>query len=132
MTSAPDETHGWWLASDGRWYSPDQHPGGNACGSFDSRLELALAHFRANVDELVNELEAHLAQIEVLKQREPDHSAPPGLVEAAEIQQTRSGQPPAPAGWYGDPWAESPFRWWDGSSWTSSVHGIRTGEGGAS
>jgi uncharacterized protein len=29
--------------------------------------------------------------------------------------------PPQP-GWYPDPWAQSWYRWWDGQSWTPSVH----------
>jgi hypothetical protein len=26
MTSEPNKTNGWWLASDGRWYPPEQRP----------------------------------------------------------------------------------------------------------
>lgn len=28
-----------------------------------------------------------------------------------------------PAGWYADPWAAAPLRWWDGHEWTSHSHG---------
>lgn len=27
------------------------------------------------------------------------------------------------AGWYADPWAQAPFRWWDGRAWTGYTNG---------
>ncbi len=32
-------------------------------------------------------------------------------------------QPTAPPGWYPDPWAIAPTRWWDGMAWTAFIGG---------
>ncbi|SKG74758.1 DNA polymerase [Mycobacteroides abscessus subsp. bolletii] len=29
-------------------------------------------------------------------------------------------------GWYADPWAEAPLRWWDGAQWTAWIHSPET------
>jgi hypothetical protein len=34
-----------------------------------------------------------------------------------------AGSNAAPAGWYADPYARAPYRWFDGSTWTAHVHG---------
>src|SRR5579872_1495099 len=31
------------------------------------------------------------------------------------------GSGTTPPGWYPDPWRVSPYRWWDGTSWTGNV-----------
>ena len=39
------------------------------------------------------------------------YSGPPGAVA-----------PPAPAGWYPDPWSQATQRYWDGAQWTGHTH----------
>jgi len=32
-----------------------------------------------------------------------------------------AGVPPAPQGWYADPYGVAPLRWWDGATWTTHI-----------
>ena len=51
------------------------HYGGACSGSFDFRLDLALAHFKGNVPELVSALQADLAKIEAARPAAPPSAA---------------------------------------------------------
>ena len=117
------------------------HYGPAASGTFDFRLELALAHFKGTVDELAHEVQAELDQLELQRPSVPEsapavHQPDPGpapiatapgeppAVPVASAQLPAQGPPPAsqvPAGWFPDPWGQAPLRWWDGSIWTGHV-----------
>lgn len=114
--------------------------GPSVAGVFDFRLDLALAHYRGTVDDLVAQLQTDLAQLEQGRPADlldasvnatppsGDHLSTPvtQLPEVAEQPQLRSEPQPdaesVPAGWYGDPWSQAPLRWWDGMQWTGSVN----------
>jgi hypothetical protein len=114
------------------------HYGTSVVGAFDFRLDLALAHFRDTVDELVEQLQADLAQIDEARPVD-DTDAPssgppaggPAAIPAAPMPETARPAPTpsepdaAPvsvdAGWYADPWGLAPLRWWDGTQWTGNV-----------
>lgn len=49
-------------------------------------------------------------------------TAPEPAVAGPAAGATTSPAPP-PAGWYPDPWAAAPVRWWDGHGWTPHVYG---------
>ncbi len=120
------------------------HYGSKVAPAFEFRLDLALAHYRGTVDELVHELESNLEAVDA---REPVDPAPPTAaplpvgapvapaapaapsvdrepttadVVDAPVANARTTEPQStpPAGWYADPWGQSPLRWWDGSAWT--------------
>jgi hypothetical protein len=116
---------------------------GPACSAtVEFRLDLALAHYRNSVDELVAGLEADLAAIDAER---PDAGplAPPGPTPVAPPAPVTDAAPPAPvvrqeasappspppspqsatvaAGWYPDPWGTAPLRWWDGAAWSWQV-----------
>lgn len=107
--------------------------------TFEFRLDLALAHFRGTVDELVAGLEADIAAVDAarpqlrahqMSPRDPDiELGPPEPVAphapSPAPPQLPTPTPPAPtpvgpavaAGWYPDPWGTAPLRWWDGRAW---------------
>jgi hypothetical protein len=107
------------------------HYGADLAGPFDFRLDLALAHFRGTVDDLVSQLEHDVANLDEERPPEPEPPvslpappqsrqeavpAPAPMAPPAPVQ-----QPAVPPGWYADPWSISPLRWWDGSTWTAHV-----------
>jgi hypothetical protein len=117
------------------------HYGPSCAATVEFRLDLALAHFRGTVDELVDGLEADLAAIDAERPGAgspappapappPPASGPPPVVPPADAGSTTStpstpsdppvGTPPVPvaAGWYPDPWGAAPLRWWDGAAWS--------------
>jgi len=92
-------------------------------GHFEFRLDLALAHYRGDVNEFVGKLKEGLAEID--QQRPPE--LPQGLPPAPAATQPIELAPAPPSasvapGWYADPWGKSALRWWDGSRWTGNVH----------
>jgi hypothetical protein len=89
-------------------------------GTFDFRLDLALAHFRGSVDELVGQLQADLAELDAQRPAEPAAlSAPAAMPAPAEPAAPATAQ--AAAAWYPDPWGAASLRWWDGTAWTGHV-----------
>jgi hypothetical protein len=114
------------------------HYGTSVAGAFDFRLDLALAHDRNTVDDLVEQLVADLAQIDAERPVDPADalSSGPSAGGPAEAPVApvpgRSQPAPMPSepdatpvsvepGWYADPWGRAPLRWWDGAQWTGSV-----------
>ena len=111
---------------------------GPACAAtVDFRLDLALAHFRGTVDELIAGLGADLAAVDSARPvAEPGAPAdaspvapvappPPAVDEAPPTPAPAEPTHPAPgaapvvaAAWYPDPWNAAPLRWWDGSAWS--------------
>ena len=112
------------------------HYGPAAAATVDFRLDLALAHYRGTVDELVAGLEADLAAIDASRPADgpaavdgaaagpPVPPAPPAHEDLPPSPGGSVGPPPdaAPAavaaGWFPDPWAAAPLRWWTGSAWS--------------
>jgi hypothetical protein len=117
------------------------HYGTEVAPTFDFRLELALAHFRNTVDDLVAALEADLAAIDSDRPEpvaptvpaevpEPDApstppdapttppAVPPPSPPAAPPPAPPPTPPTVPPGWYPDPWGAAPLRWWDGRAWS--------------
>jgi len=113
--------------------------GTSVAGVFGFRLDLALAHYRGTVDDLVSQLQADLTQLEQERPADPI-DAPMGAVPHADdqsggtaVQLPEGSEQPSlssesqtetattPAGWYDDPWSQAPLRWWDGTTWTGSV-----------
>lgn len=118
------------------------HYGPSCSETFEFRLDLALAHFRHRVDDLVAGLEADLAAIDAARPVEPAASPPvavpapdppdPSSSHAPSSTPTTVSPPPAAtadtqaesragvvaAGWYPDPWEIAPLRWWDGTNWS--------------
>ena len=118
---------------------------GPACSAtFDFRLDLALAHFRHTVDDLVSGLEQDLAALDAAR---PDGGDPGGSAHTPPADDGSAPPPPATppsaapgptaptaaaapaapaapqvasvaAGWYPDPWGVAPLRWWDGTAWS--------------
>jgi len=114
------------------------HYGPAAAATVDFRLDLALARFRGTVDDLVAGLEADLAAIDAARPADgPPVDAPgapaPVVTPAppAHLEQPPDagrtvdpgphpdpGVDAVPAGWFPDPWAAAPLRWWTGSAWS--------------
>ena len=123
---------------------PRHHPlrHGRRWPTFDFRLELALAHFRGTVDDLVSGLVADLAAIDAARPAAPAPGrahrgrAPLRLRTLHPATPSGSGHRPTTprarrhrrprnpvastvqAGWYPDPWGAAPLRWWDGRAWS--------------
>ena len=113
--------------------------GASVAGVFDFRLDLALAHYRGTVADLVGQLQADLSELEQARPADPVDSAsgsnPQSQADlndpAVQTQEvTEQSGPPSEhsseaaatsAGWYGDPWNQAPLRWWDGMEWTGNV-----------
>jgi hypothetical protein len=103
--------------------------GTSVAGAFDFRLDLALAHFKGTVAELVTELQNGLDEIDKHCPPEPAHVAPtpPTAIAPPKADPATTTTPTAPvptfnAGWYADPWKLAALRWWDGCQWTGDVH----------
>ena len=109
------------------------HYGPKIAAWFDFRLDLALAHFRGTVDELIAGLQQDLDEID--RHRPPDLDqvasapvAPPAPVEAvppgdvAATSATPVAMAATTAGWYADPWRQAAYRWWNGARWTADLH----------
>jgi hypothetical protein len=107
------------------------HYGPACAATFDFRLDLALAHFRHTLDELVRGLEADLAAVDAGRPEGPSDqgppppppvgSAPPDVHSVRPDVGREIGTPDATAvvgGWYRDPWGAAAFRWWDGTAWS--------------
>lgn len=47
-------------------------------------------------------------------------AGPIGLAPSYQAWASYLSERPSP-GWYSDPWKTSPFRWWDGTTWTETV-----------
>ncbi len=104
------------------------HYGPDIAGWFDFRLDLAVAHFQGTVDRFVGGLSEELAALE---ERRPVPPVAPLPAPPAPVSSPPPTVPSPPAagstptvgpGWYPDPWQQSPWRWWDGSQWTGTVH----------
>ncbi len=122
---------------------------GPACAAtVEFRLDLALAHFRGTVDDLVAGLEADLEAIDATRPADGAPGAVPPVAPVAPPPPATGSVPPTPsttpapttsgagsgatavpddpgpgsvavpAGWYPDPWRSAPLRWWDGSAWS--------------
>ncbi len=122
------------------------HYGPTSAATVEFRLDLALAHYRGTVDELIAGLESDLAAIDADRPPDgttervapvapppPDAGAtapdpPPGggpdagghdpPTTAAPDPVPTTAAPAVAAGWYPDPWRAAPLRWWDGAAWT--------------
>ncbi len=111
---------------------------GPACAAtVDFRLDLALAHFRGTVDDLIAGLGADLAAIDSARPATGSSASadPPPAAPVAPPPPAADEAPPTPvpgepmgppsgaapvlaAAWYPDPWHTAPLRWWDGSAWS--------------
>lgn len=114
------------------------HYGPAGAATVDFRLDLALAHFRDTLDDLIAGLESDLAAIDA--SRPPDDPPVDGTIDPgppvplpppAHVDVPPEGgrvvpsEAPGPtavaAGWYPDPWATAPLRWWTGTAWSSQT-----------
>jgi hypothetical protein len=111
------------------------HYGPEMSGTFQFRLDLALAHYRGSLDEFVARIKQELADIDRKRPVESTMWTPRVKIEAPAAPARRAPvatpqPPPAPstntqavaAGWHADPWGMSTLRWFDGGQWTSQVH----------
>lgn len=77
------------------------------------RLDLALAHFNSEVDEVVRGLTERI---------EEHHRLRRGAASVAAITpQTIAPTSSSPPAWLPDPTARHQYRWWDGTKWTATV-----------
>ena len=89
--------------------------------SWEYRLEAWPATAREALGVLVRDAaipnEWRASTLIVPTERRPDVDA----LVASLADERGNGNGLPPAGWYADPWSPSPWRWWDGTTWTGYV-----------
>jgi hypothetical protein len=90
------------------------------------RLDLAIAHYHGQIDELISDLEDQLA--EHAKTKPPEPGPTEVSISRKHVGDSHdaswSPRPPAsapPPGWLQDPSSRHQFRYWDGQGWTDDV-----------
>jgi hypothetical protein len=74
------------------------HYGPAIAGDVDFRIELAVAHFKGTVPQLVNQMQAQLAQIEAERPIDPAGAAPTATVGSTPVPQSPPASAPTSSG----------------------------------
>jgi len=91
-------------------------PGLNAW--FRIHYEVAFADYQGTRDQLVAEIQAHLAQLDSTR---PAPVPTPLAATAERVPPSGPTMQGHPAEWAADPTARHEYRYWDGNTWTSHV-----------